>query len=123
MALTPAQLQQQKKQADELLCSEQQKLGFAKALFFGQFQGALLFPYPDLKPAEKPIAEKAVQEVRQFVREHIDAAAIDRNSDIPREVIDGLGQIGVLGMAAPLEFGGRGFSQLAYTKIMEVIGG
>ena len=26
-------------------------------------------------------------------------------------------------MTAPKEFGGRGFSQLAYTRIMEVIGG
>ena len=37
--------------------------------------------------------------VRAFTREHIDAAAIDRNADIPREVIDGLGKIGVLGIA------------------------
>src|SRR5207245_5718236 len=38
-------------------------------------------------------------------------------------VIEGLGKLGVLGMAAPPEFGGRGFSQLEYCRIMEVIGG
>ena len=38
-------------------------------------------------------------------------------------VIDGLAELGVLGMTAPTEFGGRGFSQLGYTRIMEVIGG
>ncbi|MFM7148705.1 MAG: acyl-CoA dehydrogenase family protein, partial [Gemmataceae bacterium] len=52
-----------------------------------------------------------------------DAAAIDRNAEIPRSVGDGLGRLGVLGMTAPHEFGGRDFGQLAYTKIMEVIGG
>ena len=35
MALTPSQIEQQKKQAEELLFSEEHKLGFAKALFFG----------------------------------------------------------------------------------------
>ncbi|MBI3823325.1 MAG: acyl-CoA dehydrogenase family protein [Planctomycetes bacterium] len=123
MALTSAQIQEQKQQAEELLFSEKLKLGFAKALFFGQFQAPLLYPYPELKPEEKPIIAKSVDEVRAFARDHIDAAAIDRNADIPRSVIDGLANIGVLGMAAPVEVGGRGFSQLAYTKIMEIIGG
>ena len=31
-------------------------------------------------------------------------------------MIDGLAQLGVLGMTAPTEFGGRGFSQLGYTQ-------
>jgi len=123
MALTVSQMQQQKKQADELLFSEDLKLGFAKALFFGQFQGPLLFPYPELKQEEKPAVEAAIEEVPRFAAEHIDAAAIDRNADIPRAVIDGLGRLGVLGMAAPVEAGGRGFSQLAFTKIMEGGGG
>src|SRR5260370_35308945 len=107
MALTAAQMQEQKKQAEELLFSEQHKLGFAKALFFGQFQAPLLFPYPELKPEERPIVEKAVEEVRDFCRDHIDAAAIDRHADIPQAVIDGLCRLGGLGMTGPAEFGGR----------------
>lgn len=123
MALTQSQIAEQKKQAEELLFSEKMELGFAKALFFGRFQAPLLFPYPELKAEEKPIVEASVAEVRQLAEERIDPAAIDRNADIPRDVIDGLAKIGVLGMTAPLEFGGRGFSQLGYTKILQVIGG
>ncbi len=52
MALTPSQIEQQKKQAEELLFSGPQTLGFAKSLFFGQFNAPLLFPYPELSPAE-----------------------------------------------------------------------
>ena len=117
MALTVAQIRAQKQQAEELLFSEKLKLGFAKTLFFGQFQAPLLFPYPELRAEEKPIVEKALADVGAFARDHIDAAGIDRNADIPRAVIDGLGRLGVLGMGAPTSFGGR------YTKIMEVIGG
>lgn len=122
MPLTAAQIQEQKKQAEELLFAGEEKLGFAKGLFFGHFNAGLIFPYPQLAPAEKPEVEKALAEVRRFVAEQIDPAEIDRLCDIPPHVVEGLGKLGVLGMTAPAEYGGRGFSQLAYTKIMEVIG-
>lgn len=123
MALTAQQLEQQKKEAEELLFSGPQTLGFGKAIFFGHFNASQVFPYPEICPDERATAAQAVAEVRRFVAEKLDAAAIDRNADIPPEVIAGLAQIGVLGMTAPAEYGGRGFSQLAYTRIMEVIGG
>jgi alkylation response protein AidB-like acyl-CoA dehydrogenase len=123
MALTAAELQQQKKQAEELLFTGKETLGFAKALFFGQFNAALVFPYPQLKAEEKAIVDASVAEVRQYCQQHIDAVAIDRNADIPRENILGLARLGVLGMTAPKEDGGRAFSQQGYCKIMEVIGG
>src|SRR5436190_8955958 len=123
MALSAAQIAQQKKQAEELLFSGPEHLGFAKSLFFGHFQPAHLFPYPTLPPAERVVVEEAVAKVKRFCAESIDAAAIDRAADIPRSVIDGLGGIGVLGMTAPKDFGGAGFSQQGYCKVLEVIGG
>ncbi len=123
MALTTAQIQEQKEQAEELLADGDTKLGFAKNLFFGKFNGSLLFPYPQVKPDEQPAVDQALAELRRFADEQIDAAAIDRDCDIPRHVIDGLGRLGVLGMTVPPAFGGRGFSQLGYLKIMELIGG
>jgi alkylation response protein AidB-like acyl-CoA dehydrogenase len=67
--------------------------------------------------------DQAVADVKRYCAEHIDAAAIDRAMEIPQSVVDGLGKLGVLGMTAPREQGGHGFSQLAYTRIMDVIGG
>src|SRR5437588_4913027 len=90
MTLTAAQIEQQRKQAEDLLFSGPQTLGFAKGLFFGRFNGPLLFPYPQLSRAEKETADKAVAEVRRFTAEHIDAATIDRNAKITRTVIDSL---------------------------------
>jgi alkylation response protein AidB-like acyl-CoA dehydrogenase len=124
MALTANQLQvqEQQKQAEELLFSDKDKLGFAKSLFFGHFNANLVFPYPEIPAEERAAVEKSIAEVRKFVTEKIDAVAIDRDADIPRSVIDGLGELGVLGMTAPKKFGGRAFSQLGYTRIMEIIG-
>jgi len=123
MALTAAQLAKQKKEAEELLFSGPETLGFAKGLFFGFFNGSLTFPYPSLPTETQYAVDQAVAKVRQFAHEHIDADAIDRNADIPQSVIEGLAQLGVLGMAAPKEFGGRGFNQQGYVKVMEVLGG
>ncbi|MCS6850512.1 MAG: acyl-CoA dehydrogenase family protein, partial [Gemmataceae bacterium] len=123
MPLTAEQLAQQRKQAEELLAEGPQTLGFAKGLFFGHFNAPLLFPYPELTAAERPEVEQAVTEVRRFCQEQIDAAAIDRDAEIPPAVIEGLGRLGVLGLTAPKEYGGRGFSQLGNCHVMEVIGG
>jgi alkylation response protein AidB-like acyl-CoA dehydrogenase len=123
MTLTAAQIEEQRKQAEELLFSGPQTLGFAKGLFFGQFNAPLLFPYPQLRPEERAATAQLVEEVHRFCFQHIDATAIDRNALIPQSVVDGLGRLGVLGLTAPVEHGGRGFGQLANTKVMEVIGG
>jgi alkylation response protein AidB-like acyl-CoA dehydrogenase len=123
MALTASQIESQRKQAEELLFSGPQTLGFAKGLFFGHFNAPLLFPYPEIHPEERDVVRQTVAEVRRFCEEHLDAPAIDRNAEIPQSVIDGLGRLGVLGATAPKEVGGAGLSQLANTKIMEVIGG
>jgi alkylation response protein AidB-like acyl-CoA dehydrogenase len=123
MALTAAQFQQQKKQAEELLFSGPQTLGFAKALFYGHFNAHLVFPYPTLSPEQQAETDEAVAKVRRYCEEHIDPAHIDKLADIPRDVIDGLTRLGVLGMTIPKEFGGLGFTQEQYTKVMEVLGG
>jgi alkylation response protein AidB-like acyl-CoA dehydrogenase len=122
-ASADAERERQMRQAEELLFSGPQKSGFAKALFRGEFRGDVVFPYPELPPGPRAEAEAAVAAVRAFAEQHIDAAAIDRQADIPRSVIQGLADLGVLGMTAPKEYGGRGFSQLQYCRVMEVIGG
>ncbi len=124
MALTQTEIQRQQeiKQAEELLFTGKQELGFAKGLFLGDFIADWAMPYPRLSDAQEAQLEGALTEVRAFLDEHLDPDAIDRNADIPREVIDGLGRVGVLGMTAPTEVGGRGFTQMMYCKVLEEIG-
>ncbi len=123
MPLTAQEIAEQQKQAEELLFEGPQHLGFAKSLFFGQFNAPVVFPYPEIRAEERETVAKAVADMRRFVGEHIDAAAIDAKADIPDDVVSGLGRLGVLGMTAPQEYGGRGMSQQGYCRIMEVIGG
>ncbi len=123
--MNEAEIQRQKEiqQAEELLFAGHQELGFAKGLFLGKFIADWAMPYPRFPAAQQAELDQSVTEVRKFLDENLDPVAIDREADIPRHVIDGLGHIGVLGMTAPKEFGGRGFSQMAYCKVLEEIGG
>ena len=104
MALTAEQIQQQRQAAEELLFSGPQTLGFAKGLFFGHFNAGLLNPYPIIRSDEQRRVEEKVAEVRRYCDEHIDPVAIDRNAEIPGEVVAGLGRIGRIGsLSAPPE--------------------
>jgi alkylation response protein AidB-like acyl-CoA dehydrogenase len=113
----------QVKQAEELLFTGGKQQSVAKELFAGRFIADLVFPYPRLTAAEQPKVDAALRQLTAYCDEHLDPAAIDRQADIPRSVIDGLSQLGVLGMTAPESMGGRGFSQLGYCKILEELGG
>src|SRR5215510_11406943 len=117
-----AQRQKEIQQAEELLFAGPQALGFAKGLFQGHFVSDWVMPYPRIPEAEQGQLEQTLAELRKFLNEDLDPAEIDRQADIPRSVIDGLGRIGVLGMTAPKEYGGHGFSQIANCKVLEEIG-
>src|SRR5215470_6341948 len=117
-----AQRQKEIQQAEELLFAGPQAVGFAKGLFQGHFVSDWVMPYPRIPADQQTELDKTLRELRQFLDEHLDAAEIDRQADIPRSVIDGLGRIGVLGMTAPKEYGGHGFSQMANCKVLEEIG-
>ncbi len=111
--------EEQKRLAEELLFSGGQGGSFVKALFFGAFDAEKVFPYPDVDSTEKEKTEKLLEKVRKFSRDHIDAKEIDRHSDIPFEVVWGLGKLGILGMTIPCEYGGLGMSQYAYCRVEE----
>ncbi|PYI88569.1 MAG: acyl-CoA dehydrogenase [Verrucomicrobia bacterium] len=124
MPQTEAEIQRQKEmqQAEELLFSGRQELGFAKGLFHGNFVADWVMPYPRLAAAQETELESALAEVRQMLDRELDPDWIDRNADIPRNLVEGLAHTGVLGMTAPREFGGRGFSQMQCCRILEEIG-
>src|SRR5438046_499683 len=108
--------------AEELLFAGPQALGFAKGLFQGRFVADWVMPYPRIPAAQQTELDKSLAELRKFLDEHLNPVEIDRQANIPREVIDGLGRVGVLGATAPVEHGGLGLTQMANCKLLEEIG-
>src|SRR3989440_4861336 len=117
-----AQRQKEIQQAEELLFAGPQALGLAKGLFQGRFVADWVMPYPRIPAAQQTELDKSLEELREFLDEYLNPVEIDRQADIPREIIDGLGRVGVLGATAPVEYGGRGFTQMANCKLLEEIG-
>ncbi len=119
--MTTTNREKQIAEAEELLGDRLATVGFAKGLFFGRFLGNKLLAYPDLEHEGE--TTRRVDELRQFCRDKVDPVAIDRESAIPQDVIDGLGRLGILGACLPKSCGGLGLSQTAYCRLLEVLGG
>ena len=109
----------QRQQAEELLFSEKRDPSFAKLLYRGMFNPKRVLTYPKVDPAEREQTDSLLGKLKLFCEKEIDADAIDRTARIPESVIRGLGDIGILGLAIPAKFGGRGMSQYSYCRVME----
>ena len=101
--------------------SEWSSPSFAAELFLGRFRPELVFPSPEQDPADRAAAEPFLAELDAFLREHVDAAKHDREEEIPREVLQGLVDMGAFGMKIPKEYGGLGFSQLNYNRAVALV--
>lgn len=113
--------QDQQKLAEELLFSEKHPPSFGKQLYFGAFDAAGVLPFPRVNAEEQQKADQLIERLNLFMDEQLDADSIDRNCEIPDNVIAGLGELGVLGVSIPKEYGGLGMSQYAYCRCAEEI--
>jgi alkylation response protein AidB-like acyl-CoA dehydrogenase len=98
-----------------------QSPSFVRQLFEGHFQLGLIHPFPEIDPAEVERARPFMEKLERFLREKVDSDKIDRDGKIPPEVIQGLRDLGALGIKIPLEYGGLGLSQYGYTKAIALV--
>jgi alkylation response protein AidB-like acyl-CoA dehydrogenase len=95
---------------------------FGKELFLGSFRPDLIHPQP-AEPAEaKAKGEAFLAQLRAFLTEKVDPFQIERDEKIPDEVVEGLKELGCLGMKIPEEYGGLGLSQVYYNKALALTG-
>jgi len=98
------------------------KPSFAKELFLGRFRLDLIHPHP-LPPSEDARrGEEFLARLRDFCETKIDAARIEREARIPDEVINGLKELGALGMKIDTKYGGLGLTQVYYNKALALVG-
>jgi alkylation response protein AidB-like acyl-CoA dehydrogenase len=95
--------------------------GFLRDLFLGKLRLELIHPFPRT-PEPRPAFQKFVDELRRFLVDHVDPAAIDETGEYPRHVLDGLRALGAFGMKIPEEYGGLGLTVAEYCAAMELIG-
>jgi alkylation response protein AidB-like acyl-CoA dehydrogenase len=95
---------------------------FGRELFLGNFRLDLIHPQPRLDPQAVEKGERFIERLRAFLEENVDPLQIERDAKIPETVIDGLKQLGALGMKVSEEYGGLGLSQVYYNKALQLVG-
>lgn len=94
---------------------------FVRDLFLGRLRMDLIHPYPEQAPDEIQRARPFLEKLERFLRERVDSDRIDREGEIPEDVIQGLRDLGAFGIKIPREYGGLGLSQLSYMKAIELV--
>ena len=103
------------------MASNDRTRSFLKSMFAGDIQQKIVFPYPFAKPEEQDDLRVIIESLKEFARDHVDSVAWDRQGFIPKEVFEGLKELGFLGLSIPVEYGGAGLSQTAYGRVFEEI--
>lgn len=98
------------------------KPSFAKELFLGRLRMDLIHPHPMPPPEDAARGEAFLDKLRVFCEEKIDGARIEREAKIPDEVINGLKELGALGMKIDIKYGGLGLTQVYYNKALALVG-
>ena len=114
--------QQMIKEAETMLGPEPDEMGFIKNLFWGRVREELVFPYPEVSPAEKAKTDALVAELSAYLDTEHPSVQIDQEQFIPQWVIDRLFEMGVMGMTVPEEWGGLGLGVGSYNRVLEAIG-
>src|SRR3954470_19535317 len=108
--------------AEEAREGEWKLPSFGKDLFLGRLNLDLIHPQPKLEPAAVEKGEAFLKRLRTFLTEHVDPLAIERDAKIPDTVLDGLKELGALGMKVPERYGGLGLSQVYYNRALALAG-
>ncbi len=98
-----------------------EKPSFVKELFMGRLQTELLFPFPLQAEGDRQGGDEIIARLKTFLAQKVDADRIDRDKEIPEEVLDGLRQMGLFGIKIPKEYGGLGMSQINYNRIIQLV--
>src|SRR3954447_10949497 len=95
---------------------------FGKELFLGRFRLDLIHPQPRLGAEATRKGDRFLARLREFLETEVDPLEIEREAKIPDRVVEGLKQLGALGMKVSEEYGGLGLSQGYYNRALALAG-
>jgi len=95
---------------------------FLSGLFMGKPRFDLISPYPEQTQKDKAIGDAFSKKVEEFLRRDVDPAKIERTAKIPDSVLKKMFELGIFGMKIPKKYGGQGFSQTNFVRILTLMG-
>ena len=95
---------------------------FASNLFIGRFDFDRIFPFPKQSAEDAAAGEEFLAQLRNYLRDNVDADEIDRTGEIPQKNIDELFAMGAFAIKVPKQYGGLGLSQVNYGRAAMLLG-
>ncbi|MFZ5803003.1 MAG: acyl-CoA dehydrogenase family protein [Candidatus Omnitrophota bacterium] len=101
---------------EQTACAE-----FTAGLFEGRVNWSALLPFPE-EPSEVEEGTGAfLAELERVLRAELDPDEVDRSGQIPSSARTALARLGCFALRIPKEYGGLGFSQRSYDRIIHFI--
>ena len=93
---------------------------FARELFNGDLRLDLIHPYPPHDPDEEERARPFLKRLAALLK-RVDSEQIEREQEIPDEIVEELKDMGAFGIKIAREYGGLGLSQRTYVKAVGMV--
>ena len=101
---------------------ETTQVSFGGGLFMGKLDLASVLPFPEQSAEDRDQGDAFLERLEKFLRTNVDPDEIDRSGEIPQNVIDQLGAMGVFGIKVSPQYGGLGLSQTNYSRAAMLLG-
>lgn len=116
------EMNEEKKHALQVAEDAREKMtrerSFCGKFFLGEFDKERVLPFPMQSVEDKKIGDEFIARLESFLVKNLDPEEVDRTREIPEQVLKGLGDMGVFAMKIPKEYGGLGFSQTNYNRVV-----
>ncbi len=113
---------QARKVAEDARETDWTRPSFGKQLFLGDLQLGLIHPHPTPTAEASREGEEYCARMLEFCETKVDSAQIERDAEIPGDVVKGLAELGAFGMKISRKYGGLGLSQLYYNRALMIVG-
>ena len=113
--------EQEAREVAEAAREQEWRASFVKELFEGKLSLDLIHPFPEPNPEDVAKAKPFLEKLERFLREKVDGDKIDREGQVPPEVVRELQEMGAFGIKIADEYGGLGLSQLMYARAIGLV--
>lgn len=100
---------------------EARRDSFAGRILMGSFKPDMIYPFPEQSEEDRKIGDAFIEQLMPFLQENLDPEEVDATRTIPEKVIKELARIGAFAMKVPKEYGGLGFTQTNYNRVVQKV--
>lgn len=89
--------------------------------FYGEIDERSIFPYPHFTEEQKEMGMAMLDAVDKFAQDNINSEKFDQTGEIPKDVIQGLAELGLCGLAVEEQYGGLQLDYTLYSRVFQQI--